>query len=84
MPSWKDRLAREELRRGRRGCRLAGGDGPTACGQRSAAGTRSRCTPTPTYEEFVEGLRYDDTAGSSVREDGFLREVINDAIETQR
>lgn len=36
--------------------------------------------PNTTYEEFVEGLRYDDAVGSFVRKDGFLREVINDAL----
>jgi hypothetical protein len=36
--------------------------------------------PNTTYEEFVEGLRYDDTKSSFVRKDGFLREVINDAM----
>jgi hypothetical protein len=36
--------------------------------------------PNTTYEEFVEGLRYDDTKGSFVRKDGFLREVIKDAL----
>lgn len=37
--------------------------------------------PNTTYEEFVEGLRYDDGTASFVRRDGFLREVINDALE---
>ena len=37
--------------------------------------------PNTTYEEFVEGLRYDDAAGKFVRKDGFLREVIKDALE---
>lgn len=32
--------------------------------------------PSTTYEEFVEGLRYDDAKSSFVRKDGFLREVI--------
>ena len=36
--------------------------------------------PNTTYEEFVEGLRYDDASASFVRRDGFLREVINDAL----
>lgn len=36
--------------------------------------------PNTTYEEFVEGLRYDDARGSFVRKDGFLREVIKDAL----
>lgn len=36
--------------------------------------------PNTTYEEFVEGLRYDDGKGTFVRADGFLREVIKDAI----
>lgn len=36
--------------------------------------------PNTTYEEFVEGLRYDDKTASFVRQDGFLREIINDAI----
>lgn len=35
--------------------------------------------PNTTYEEFVEGLRYDDAQSSFVRKDGFLREVIKDA-----
>lgn len=37
--------------------------------------------PNTSYEEFVEGLRYDDETNSFVRRDGFLREVIKDAIE---
>ena len=36
--------------------------------------------PNTTYEEFVEGLRYDDQLSAFVRKDGFLREVISDAI----
>lgn len=40
--------------------------------------------PNTTYEEFVEGLRYDDEKddgkGGFVRRDGFLREVISDAV----
>ncbi|MFB9647409.1 McrB family protein [Curtobacterium pusillum] len=36
--------------------------------------------PSTTYEEFVEGLRYDETKSMFVRRDGFLREVISDAI----
>lgn len=36
--------------------------------------------PNTTYEEFVEGLRYDDDRQEFVRKDGFLREVINDAV----
>lgn len=36
--------------------------------------------PNTTYEEFVEGLRYDDSTDSFVRRDGFLREVIKDAL----
>lgn len=36
--------------------------------------------PNTTYEEFVEGLRYDDASSSFVRRDGFLREVIKDAL----
>ncbi|SDW99390.1 AAA domain (dynein-related subfamily) [Arthrobacter sp. cf158] len=35
--------------------------------------------PSTTYEEFVEGLRYDDAKSSFVRKDGFLREVIANA-----
>jgi len=35
--------------------------------------------PNTTYEEFVEGLRYDDAKATFVRKDGFLREVIKDA-----
>ncbi|MGV9331314.1 McrB family protein [Nocardia sp. NPDC003726] len=37
--------------------------------------------PNTTYEEFVEGLRYDDEVKAFVRKDGFLREVIHDAIK---
>jgi len=40
--------------------------------------------PNTTYEEFVEGLRFDDTSGSFVRRDGFLREVIKDAVSNPR
>lgn len=36
--------------------------------------------PNTTYEEFVEGLRYDDAKASFARKDGFLRDVINKAI----
>jgi hypothetical protein len=36
--------------------------------------------PNTTYEEFVEGLRYDDGKSSFVRKDGFLRNVISEAI----
>lgn len=36
--------------------------------------------PNTTYEEFVEGLRYNDDKGSFERMDGFLREVIKDAL----
>jgi hypothetical protein len=36
--------------------------------------------PSTTYEEFVEGLRYDDTSSTFVRRDGFLREIIKDAV----
>lgn len=35
--------------------------------------------PSTTYEEFVEGLRYDTTKGSFVRKNGFLREVVSKA-----
>jgi len=35
--------------------------------------------PNASYEEFVEGLRYDDTEDKFVRKDGFLRDVITDA-----
>ncbi len=35
--------------------------------------------PNTTYEEFVEGLRYDDGTSSFVRRDGFLRLVIQEA-----
>lgn len=38
--------------------------------------------PNTTYEEFVEGLRYDEEKASFKRKDGFLREVINDAIKS--
>lgn len=38
--------------------------------------------PNTTYEEFVEGLRYDDETASFVRKEGFLREIIKDAIDT--
>lgn len=37
--------------------------------------------PNTTYEEFVEGLRYDEDKGSFVRINGFLREVIDDALD---
>lgn len=37
--------------------------------------------PNTTYEEFVEGLRYDDETASFVRKEGFLREIIKDAID---
>lgn len=36
--------------------------------------------PNTTYEEFVEGLRYDDGRASFVRKDGFLLEIINSAF----
>lgn len=36
--------------------------------------------PSTTYEEFVEGLRYDDKQSAFVRKDGFLRKVISEAI----
>lgn len=36
--------------------------------------------PSTTYEEFVEGLRYDEDKGGFALKDGFLLEVINDAI----
>lgn len=36
--------------------------------------------PNTTYEEFVEGLRYDDTKSAFVRKNGFLREVIRAAV----
>lgn len=35
--------------------------------------------PSTTYEEFVEGLRYDDRLGKFVRRDGFLRLIIDEA-----
>jgi hypothetical protein len=35
--------------------------------------------PNTTYEEFVEGLRYDDAQQAFVRKDGFLRRVITEA-----
>jgi hypothetical protein len=35
--------------------------------------------PNTTYEEFIEGLRYDDEKQEFVRKDGFLREVIESA-----
>jgi hypothetical protein len=37
--------------------------------------------PNTTYEEFVEGLRYNDDKESFERMEGFLREVINDALD---
>jgi MoxR-like ATPase len=37
--------------------------------------------PSTTYEEFVEGLRYDEDKEGFVRRDGFLREAIHDAID---
>lgn len=36
--------------------------------------------PNTTYEEFVEGLRYDDMSSAFVRKDGFLRNVITAAV----
>lgn len=40
--------------------------------------------PNTTYEEFVEGLRYDDSKdngkGGFIRRDGFLRDVITEAL----
>lgn len=36
--------------------------------------------PSTTYEEFVEGLRFDDAKGAFVRKDGFLRDVIREAL----
>jgi hypothetical protein len=36
--------------------------------------------PNTTYEEFVEGLRYNEDKESFERMEGFLREVINDAL----
>lgn len=35
--------------------------------------------PNTTYEEFIEGLRYDDEKQEFVRKDGFLREVLKAA-----
>ena len=35
--------------------------------------------PNTTYEEFIEGLRYDDAKQEFVRKDGFLRNVIDSA-----
>lgn len=35
--------------------------------------------PNTTYEEFVEGLRYDDSDGDFKRKDGFLRRIIAEA-----
>jgi hypothetical protein len=37
--------------------------------------------PSTTYEDFVEGLRYDEDKQAFVRRDGFLLEVIGDAID---
>lgn len=37
--------------------------------------------PNTTYEEFVEGLRYEDESASFVRKDGFLRRIIKDAFD---
>ncbi|MGA0569074.1 McrB family protein [Rathayibacter sp. KR2-224] len=37
--------------------------------------------PNTTYEEFVEGLRYDDVREQFVRRDGFLRVVISEALD---
>lgn len=37
--------------------------------------------PNTTYEEFVEGLRYDDVKEQFVRRDGFLRDVISEALD---
>ena len=53
-------------------------------GRRLAGNGRGRYAitlhPNTTYEEFVEGLRYDDRASAFVRKDGFLREVIASAV----
>src|SRR4051794_41098052 len=35
--------------------------------------------PSTTYEEFVEGLRYDDATGEFKRRDGFVRLIIEEA-----
>ncbi|MFJ3033453.1 McrB family protein [Curtobacterium pusillum] len=40
--------------------------------------------PNTSYEEFVEGLRYDDKKGSFVRKDGFLRGIIAKATAAPR
>ncbi|KRD53730.1 McrB family protein [Microbacterium sp. Root280D1] len=35
--------------------------------------------PSTTYEEFIDGLRYDETAQSFVRKDGFMRRIATEA-----
>jgi len=35
--------------------------------------------PSTTYDEFIEGLRYDDAKQQFVRRDGFLRKIIEEA-----
>lgn len=35
--------------------------------------------PNTTYEEFVEGLRFDEVANGFTRQDGFLRRIIKEA-----
>lgn len=37
--------------------------------------------PNTTYQEFVEGLSYDDSQGSFVRKDGFLLRIIDQAVK---
>lgn len=37
--------------------------------------------PSTTYEEFIDGLRYDEAAAGFVRKDGFLRGVVKEAME---
>ena len=37
--------------------------------------------PSTTYEEFIDGLRYDEDKGQFVRKDGFLLNVIGDALD---
>lgn len=51
--------------------RMLGGDG---CGRYAIV-----LHPSTTYEEFVEGLRYDEDKDAFVRRDGFLMAVISEA-----
>lgn len=37
--------------------------------------------PSTTYEQFVDGLRYDDETRSFLRKPGFILEIVNDALD---